>query len=45
MEPSNQSLSSLLYDRQCPYDYQCLSNDCIECVKMHMEKGETDGKS
>ena len=45
MEPSNQSLSSLLYKRECPFGYQCKTNDCMECAKIHMEKGETDGKS
>lgn len=36
-------LSTLLYERECPYDYQCLATDCMECIKMHME-GEKDGK-
>lgn len=44
MEQSNQTLTTLLHDRECPFDYQCLSNDCMECAKMHMEKGATDGK-
>ena len=42
---NNQILVTLLHERKCPFDYQCLSTDCMECVKMHMEKGETDGKS
>ena len=45
MKQNDQTLVTLLYDRECPFDYQCMANDCIECVKMHMEKGGTDGKS
>ena len=45
MGSSNQTLVTLLHNRECPFDYQCMACDCIECVKMHMEKGETDGKS
>lgn len=39
MEQREQALVTLLHDRECPFDYQCLSNDCMECAKMHMEKG------
>ena len=40
-----QKLATLLHDRECPFGYQCKANDCMECVKKHMEKGVTDGKS
>lgn len=43
MDQSEQAMVALLYYRECPFNYQCLANDCMECVKMHMEKGETDG--
>ena len=43
MEQSNHTLVTLLYDRECPFDYQCLANDCMECVKMHMEKEGVEG--
>ena len=44
MEQNEQALVTLLHDRECPFDYQCLSNDCMECVKIHMEKGcDSDG--
>lgn len=42
MEQNEQSLVTLLYERECPYDYHCLANDCMECVKLHMEKGGSD---
>ncbi len=38
MEQSNQTLAGLLHERECPFDYQCMATDCMECVKMHMEK-------
>ena len=44
MTQNENSFTTLLYERKCPFDYQCLSTDCMECVKMHMEKGTTDGK-
>lgn len=39
-------LITLLHGRECPFDFQCLATDCVECVKIHMEKeGEPeDGK-
>ena len=43
MEQREQPMVDLLYSRECPFAYQCLSTDCIECVKMHMEKGAADG--
>ena len=43
IEQIEQAMATLLYDRKCPFDYQCEAMDCMECVKMHMEKGETDG--
>jgi hypothetical protein len=41
---NEQTLAALLYERKCPFDYRCLSTDCMECVKMQMEKGRTNGK-
>lgn len=32
------TLATLLHERDCPFDYQCLSTDCIECVKLRMEE-------
>lgn len=43
MSQNEQTFASLLYERKCPFDYQCLSTDCMECMKMHMEKGDRDG--
>lgn len=37
-----QPMTNLLHKSECPYDYQCLSTDCMECVKMHMEQGESN---
>ena len=44
MKQNEQTLAGLLHDRECPFDYQCVATDCMECVKIHMEKGATDGK-
>ena len=44
MEQSNEALVNLLYKRECPFDFNCLTTDCMECVKIHMEKeGAEDG--
>ena len=44
MGSSNQTLVTLLHNRECPFDYQCKAVDCVECVKIHMEKeGAEDG--
>ena len=44
MAPSNQPLAALLHIRECPFGYQCKATDCIECVKIRMEKGcDSDG--
>lgn len=44
MEQSEEILATLLHGRECPFDFQCLATDCMECVKIHMEKeGEKDG--
>lgn len=43
MDLSKQALVALLYDRKCPFDYQCKANDCMECVKLHMENGGAEG--
>lgn len=37
MKTENQSLAVLLYDRECPFEYKCLSSDCIECIRLHTE--------
>lgn len=43
MKQNEHTLAALLHDRECPYDYQCMATDCMECVKKHMEKGGADG--
>lgn len=45
MKQSNQILAALLHGRECPFGYQCMATDCVECVKIRMEKGGAeDGK-
>ena len=39
MERSDRALAALLYERKCPFDYRCKAVDCVECAKIHMEKG------
>ena len=43
MEKNEQTLAALLHGRECPFGYECMATDCVECVKIHMEKGATDG--
>ena len=45
MEPGNQTMAALLHSRECPFGYQCVAMDCVECVKKYMEKGAANGKS
>ena len=42
MAPSNKPLASLLHIRECPFGYQCMATDCMECAKIRMEKGGID---
>lgn len=44
MQNGNQILADLLHGGECPFGHQCMSTDCVECVKIHMEKGATNGK-
>ena len=30
----NEDISSLLHLQQCPFNYQCLSIDCMECAEL-----------
>ena len=38
MKQNEQTLATLLHNRECPFGYQCMATDCIECVKIRMEK-------
>lgn len=45
MEIHAATLAALLHRCECCFDFKCLATDCIECVKIHMErKGEKDGQ-
>ena len=37
----SENFSALLHLQQCPYGYQCLANDCIQCAELQ-PKGEID---
>lgn len=44
METPAETVAALLHGRECPFDFQCLSTDCVECMEIHLEKeGEKDG--
>ena len=32
---SNEMLSFLLHNQDCPFGYQCLANDCLQCAELH----------
>ena len=32
---NSEMLSSLFHNKDCPFGYQCLANDCIECSELH----------
>jgi hypothetical protein len=44
MEQKEQIAATLLHDKECPVGYKCLATDCMECLKIHMEKGTEDGR-
>lgn len=31
-------LAGLLYGKDCPVDYKCLANDCMECLNMYADE-------
>ena len=39
MEQKEHIVATLLHGRECPVGYECLATDCVECLKIHMEKG------
>ena len=43
MKKGSQILAELLHGRECPFGYQCMATDCVECVKAYMEKGGAEG--
>lgn len=43
MEQKQQITATMLHNKECPVGYKCLATDCIECLKIHMEKGATNG--
>lgn len=43
MEQKQQIAAPMLHNKECPVGYKCLAMDCTECLKIHMEKGATDG--
>ena len=34
MLSGNEDISLLLHLQQCPFNYQCLANDCMECAEL-----------
>ena len=45
MQQDDQRMGTLLHNRECPVGFQCLAVDCIECMKIHEERGEHHGQS
>ena len=45
MECCNGNVANILHEKECPFQYKCLSTDCIECAKLHMEKGSEESVS
>lgn len=35
-------MKTLLHSHECPVGYQCMSNDCEECVKIHTEEQKVE---
>lgn len=38
---NSEMMSSLFHNKDCPFGYQCLANDCMQCAELQPE-GETD---
>ena len=34
-DQENRGVAGLLYDHDCPFGYNCLAMDCMECMEMH----------
>ena len=32
------NMAGLLFNKECPFDYQCKALDCMECAEMHREE-------
>lgn len=43
MEQKQQITATMLHNKECPVGYNCLATDCVECLKIHMEKGAANG--
>lgn len=43
MEQKQQLPATMLHKKECPVGFKCLATDCIECLKIHMEKGAANG--
>ena len=33
-------IDGLLYDKDCPFGYNCLAVDCMECIELRVDNGE-----
>lgn len=42
---ANDHMGRLLHNHECPVGYRCMSPFCIECLKIHMERGESHEQS
>ena len=39
---SDNSMEILLHAHDCPVNYRCMTNDCVECVKIHLEQSRME---
>ena len=39
---NSESISSLLHNQDCPFDYNCLAMDCLQCAQMQQERSLAD---
>lgn len=45
MKENEKPMGKLLHSRECPVGYQCLSPFCLDCLRIHAERGEHHGQS
>lgn len=39
---NEKSMEILLHAHECPFNYQCMAVDCVECVKIYTEQQNTE---
>lgn len=36
---NNPNVAALLQNQECPFSYQCMAVDCMDCIEIHRNGG------